>query len=113
MLSEEDVVRLRHMLDAAREAVGFVAGRERDDLDSDTMLRFALERAIEVIGEAANQITDETRDQAPGIPWPLIVKMRHRLVHAYFDIRRDRLGTTATEDLPILIGQLEKLLACA
>ncbi len=110
MLPDEDVVRLRHMLDAAWEAGRFVAGRTRDALDSDTMLRVALERAIEVIGEAANQVTDETRDQASGIPWPLIVKMRHRLVHAYFDIRRDRLWTTATEDLPSLIRQLEALL---
>ncbi len=52
-MQPDDRIRIRHMIEAAETALGFVAGRERADLDSDTMLLFALVRAIEIIGEAA------------------------------------------------------------
>lgn len=83
-MRKDDTVRLRHMLDAAREAVAFAAGRKRADLDHDRMLVLALVKDIEIIGEAAYQISQQTREQFPNIPWEDIIGMRHRLVHAYF-----------------------------
>jgi uncharacterized protein with HEPN domain len=95
------------MLDAAREAIGFARGRIRANLDSDRMLVLALVKDIEIIGEAAFQISTVTRDQLPEIPWDDIIGMRHRLVHAYFDINLDILWQTAQDDLPPLIAVLE------
>jgi len=106
-----DVVRLLHMRDAAREAVTFAAGRSRDDLDDDRMLVPALVKDVEIIGEAASQVGQATRDSLPAIPWPNMVTMRHRLVHAYFDINLDTVWNTVTEDLPPLLAELEKALA--
>ena len=57
----DDAVRLRQMLDAAREARGFVHGKRREDLESDRQLVLACVKAVEIVGEAAFQITDETR----------------------------------------------------
>jgi uncharacterized protein with HEPN domain len=65
MLPPEDAVRLRHMLDAAREAMRFMQGRSRADLEADTMLQFAVVRAIEVIGEAAAQVSAPARERLP------------------------------------------------
>ena len=110
MLPEEDVVRLRHMLDAANEAVSFVRNRTRADLDTDRMLSFALVRAIEIIGEAASRISTEARAVCPAIPWPSLVGMRNRIVHAYFDIDLDRVWDTVTDDLPKLIRELNHVL---
>ena len=56
-----DDVRIRHMVEAAQRAVAFAQGRTRSDLDSDEMLRFALVKLVEIVGEAAKQVTDETR----------------------------------------------------
>ncbi|AFL73997.1 HepT-like ribonuclease domain-containing protein [Thiocystis violascens] len=81
-----DRVHLRHRIEAAEEARRFVAGRQRSELDTDRMLLFALVRAVEIIGEAASQVSDETRSVAWGIPWKAIVGMRNRLIHAYFDV---------------------------
>jgi uncharacterized protein with HEPN domain len=67
------------------------------------MLRFALARAIEIPGEAASKVTLETRAALPLVPWGRIVAMGNRLVHAYFDIDRDTLGKTASEELPALL----------
>ena len=111
MLPEEDRVRLQHMLDAARSAVGFTRGRGRQDLSGDEMLTFALVRALEIIGEAASQVSESAREAVPGIPWQQIVGMRHRLIHAYFEVDLDRVWDTATEYVPELIHELESILA--
>jgi len=109
-MRRSDAIRLRHMLDAAEEAIGFVRGRTRQDLDHDRMLVLALMKDIEIIGEAAYQVTQETRQSLPEIPWEDIVGMRHRLVHAYFDINLDILWATVQEDLPALLAILRKVL---
>ena len=109
-MRKSDVVRLRHMLDAAREAMRFTRGKQREDLNTDRLLVFGLVKAMEIIGEAAWQISDEARAQLPQIPWTDIIGMRHRLVHAYFDINLDILWRTLQEDLPPLIAALEKAL---
>lgn len=108
-MRKDDTVRVRHMLDAARKAIGFARGRTRADLDGDAQLVLALVKAVEIVGEAAFQVTQGTRSQAPAIPWDDMVAMRHRLVHAYFDINLDILWQTVQDDLPPLIAQLEGL----
>jgi uncharacterized protein with HEPN domain len=85
-LPPEDRIRLLHMIEAAEAACGFTSGRVRNDLDSDRMLAFALVRAIEIVGEAAGRVSAPTREAAADIPWGLIVSMRNRLIHAYFEI---------------------------
>jgi uncharacterized protein with HEPN domain len=102
-----DAIRLQHMLDATREAIAFACGRTRTDLDRDRMLVLSLVKDIEIIGEAAFQISLGTRDQLPDVPWDDIVGMRHRLVHAYFDINLDILWRTVQDDLPPLLQVLE------
>ena len=54
---KDDQIRLRHMLDAAREAVSFSRGRTRKDLETDRRLVLSLVKDIEIVGEAAAQIT--------------------------------------------------------
>lgn len=95
------------MMDAARAACNFVHGRQRSDLDHDLQLVWALVKAIEIIGEAAYQMEPASRDEVPDIPWDDIIGMRHRMVHAYFDINLDILWKTVQEDLPTLIAALE------
>jgi uncharacterized protein with HEPN domain len=106
----DDPVRLRHMLDAATEAVSFAQNRTRSDLDTDRMLVRALVQCLEVIGEAASRITRERREELPQIPWSQMIGMRNRLIHAYFDIRLDVVWSTVTEDLPVLIADLENII---
>jgi uncharacterized protein with HEPN domain len=97
------------MRDAAVEAIGFARGRTRYDLESDRMLLLALVKDIEIIGEAATQLTDGTRSAIASLPWQEIVGMRNRLIHAYFDINRDVVWRTVTEDLPKIVSVLDKL----
>jgi uncharacterized protein with HEPN domain len=109
-MREDDTIRLRHMLDAARQAVEFAQGRSRADLDRAPMLMLSLVKLIEIVGEAANQVSETTREQLSAIPWADIVGMRNRLVHAYFDINLEILWQTTQHDLPPLVAALERVL---
>jgi len=70
-------------------ALHMAAGRSRSDLSDDPMLAMALTRALEIIGEAASRISDETRLRFASIPYAKMVAMRNRLIHAYFDVDLD------------------------
>lgn len=109
-MRKDDRIRLRHMLDAACEAIDFARNSRRNDLDGDRKLTLALVKDVEIIGEAAYQIAADTRRTLPKIPWDDIVGMRHRLVHAYFDINLDILWKTVREDLPPLVRILSEAL---
>jgi uncharacterized protein with HEPN domain len=108
-MQPEDRVRIGHMRDATRSVKRFIAGRRREELDEDEMLLFALVHAIQIIGEAASKVSPEGRRLMPDIPWREAIGIRHRLVHAYFDVDRDVLWKTATEALPALMKQLESI----
>ena len=110
-MRRDDAIRVRHMLDAAREALSFAKGKDRKNLSSDRMLTLSIVKSIEIIGEAASTVTPETRAHFPTVPWRDIVAMRNRLIHVYFDIDLDRVWDTLTDDLPKLIVELEKLRA--
>ena len=97
------------MLDAAREAVSFAEKKVRTDLDDNRQLTLALLKSVEIIGEAASQISRKYQQEHADIPWAAIVGMRNRLIHGYFDIDLDRVWDTVVHDLPPLIMALEKL----
>lgn len=109
-MRKDDRIRLQHMLDAANEALSFIQGKIRPDLDQERMLVLSLIRELEIIGEAASKISPETRSQTSTVPWQDITGMRNRLIHAYFDVDLDSVWSTVTKDLPVLKAELEKIL---
>jgi uncharacterized protein with HEPN domain len=108
-MRKDDLVRLRHMLDAAKDAISFARNSSRKTLDTDRKLTLSLVKSIEIIGEAASKITKECQQAYPVIPWVNIIAMRNRLIHTYYDIDLDRVWDTMTSDLPPLIAELEKI----
>ncbi len=108
-MQRRDAIRIRHMLDAAREAVSLVEGKRRDDLNRERTLVLALVKLIEIVGEAASKVSPDARSEASQIPWQAIVAMRNRLIHGYFDINLDIVWDTVTSELPSLITALDKL----
>jgi uncharacterized protein with HEPN domain len=85
----DDDVRLLHLIEAAEKAVGYADGRHRSDLEDDEILRLALTKLVEIVGEAAKQVSEPTRSAHPEVPWSAATRMRDRLVHHYFDINWD------------------------
>ena len=95
MPSHDTDVRLRHMLDAAREAAQMAQGKTRADLDTDRPLNLSLVRLLEIVGEAASRVPVSERAQYSGIPWVQIVGLRNRLIHGYDNVDFDILWETS------------------
>ena len=100
---------LLDMLLAARRAVRFAAPLTFSEFENDDLHQLAILKAVEIIGEAASRISEETKAEHPDIPWAEIIGLRNRLVHAYFAIQLDIVWQTVQEDLPPLIAQIEPL----
>lgn len=109
MSRHDPQVRLRHMLEYAREAVALTNGRSRADLDNERAIGLAVARCLEIVGEAAARLPEQVRQQHPTIPWPQIIAMRNRLIHGYDIVDHDIVWSTVSEDLPPLIAELEKI----
>ncbi len=109
-MSGDDGVRLRHMLDAAKEAMELAEGKSRNDIENERLLNLSLVRLIEVVGEAANRVSAEGQSRYPKIPWPAIIGMRNRMIHGYDNIDFSILYKTINEDLQSLAVELEKIL---
>ena len=107
---KDDAIRLRHILDAANDALSFIENKNRSSLDNDRQLVLALVKTVEIIGEAASQLSDETKEKLPLIPWQKIIGMRNRLVHAYFDINLDILWKTVADGLWPLLDEISRIL---
>ncbi|HEY8667942.1 MAG TPA: HepT-like ribonuclease domain-containing protein [Tepidisphaeraceae bacterium] len=99
------------MLEAARDAVAIAAGRKREEMESDILLRHALIHCVEVIGEATARVGDAGRTRVPELPWPRIVGMRHILVNDYFRVDHDAVWRVVAEHIPQMIPLLESALA--
>ena len=108
-MQKDDQVYLGHMLDVARKARQFVAGKSRDDFDADEPLRFALAHLLQIIGEAARHVSKDTQDAHPAMPWSLIIGMRHNVVHDYMNLDEEVVWSTVQNDLPGLIALLEQI----
>lgn len=109
-MNERDETRLRDMLDEARRARRFVEGKTRADLDSDDQIvGFAVVRALEIVGEAANKVSQATRDTLPQVRWGDIIGMRNRMVHDYANVDYNIVWDVVVYDLPPLIIALEAL----
>ena len=104
-----DAAYLLDMLDAAKAVRKFVTSRTLNDYLNDRMLRGAVERHVEIIGEAAGKISQSCRDAHPEIPWRPIIVQRHVLAHEYGEIKHELLWKVATVHIPELISNLEGL----
>ena len=104
-----DKERLGHILDAITEIEAYTANIELKDFLANSMMRFASIKQIEIIGEAANYITPETKALFTEIQWKQIVGMRHILIHEYFGIDESLVWQVITQDIPRLKIAITKI----
>jgi uncharacterized protein with HEPN domain len=109
-MKHDDLIRVQHMIDASTELLSFIENKKRNDLDNDRMLVLSVIKEIEIIGEAANKVSNELKEQFPDIPWSEIINMRNRLIHTYFDIDTEIVWSSITQDVPQLLTMLRILI---
>lgn len=110
MTALDDLSRLKHIQLAAKEALDFVSNQTKEDLENNRILALAIVKELEIIGEAANNISDDCQNRYPDIPWGDMIGMRNRLVHAYFGINYNIVWQTVNESLPPLLKQMETII---
>jgi uncharacterized protein with HEPN domain len=108
-LSERDDAYLWDMLEAARNVVTIISGKSFADYDDDLVVRSAVERQIEILGEAANRVSVDFQNAHQQIPWRQVIGQRNVLAHEYKDIAPKLIWAVATEHIPVLIDALEPL----
>jgi uncharacterized protein with HEPN domain len=106
---ERDPGRIQDMLEAADYIISFVEGLTYEQFFADKIRYFAVMKNVEILGEAANMLTEEFRVTHSEIHWKQVIKMRHVLVHGYSNILPEILWETATQDVPQLKELLLKL----
>lgn len=107
---DPDVARLEDMRAFALEARSLVDGISFDQYAADRMRMLALERVLELVGEAARRISEERQRAIPGIPWQDIVGQRNVLAHMYGRIDHSQLYLTATKDVEDLVAAIDLVL---
>ena len=109
-MNKLDRARLADMLHYAELAISFVGDYDPAGLEKDERTFLATCKAIEIIGEAASQVSPEGREQFPDLPWRESIAMRHRLVHGYRSVVSDVILGTVRGSLPALVGSLHRAL---
>jgi uncharacterized protein with HEPN domain len=107
---ERDLAYLWDMRHEARQVIAFIKNVPYAKFAKNNMIRYAVERSLMIIGEAANHISDEFQDAHPEIAWRQIVGQRNVLAHEYGDVSVDRVWSTATNNIPQLLQELEKMI---
>ena len=111
MLPEQrDAASLWDMRDACRDIVRWVKGVSYERFCDDEMLHSAVERKLEVFGEAAGRVSDQTQEAHPEIPWKDIKGVRVILAHKYGDVELSVVWEAAINELPELLPKIEELM---
>jgi uncharacterized protein with HEPN domain len=101
---------LHHMLDETSYLIRHAGGLKKDEFKNDETLRRAFVRSIEIIGEAAKQLSPEIREKYTQIEWKAVAGMRDKLIHGYFGVDYDLVWDVVTIKIPILHKEIEKIL---
>lgn len=107
-MSRDDALVLDIVL-AATDAIAFVQDLDWPAFEASRLHQNAVVRSLEIIGEAACKLSSDFTAVYPAIPWRNIINTRHRLIHAYSDVRLDIVWRIVKQQLPLLVAQLQPL----
>ena len=105
-----DRSRLEHILEAIERLQTYAGLLSREELETDVLRYYGIVKNIEIVGEAAYKLTAQFKDSHDLTPWRVIEKMRHVLVHDYYQINETEIKYVIEDDLVPLREQIEKYL---
>jgi uncharacterized protein with HEPN domain len=109
-MHKDDWIYIEHMLEMSRKAINAIHGKDRTAYDEDDILQMGLAHLIQIIGEAANQVSPEFQKAHPEVPWHRMVGTRHRIVLDCMNVDEDVVWEVVVNDLPALVTFLENLI---
>ena len=108
---QRDIESLVDIVQAAKHALTFTSGQTAEQFYDDAKSQFAVVRAFEIIGEAANRVSIEFQEAHPEVPWAEMVGMRNKMIHEYDDVDLAIVWDTLQHDIPNLIKIIEPLIS--
>ncbi len=108
-LEDRNAAYLWDMLESAQHIVQFTSDLKIEEYLKDRKLQLAIERSLEIIGEAAKNVSSDFQDNHSGIPWKKIIAQRNVIAHEYGEIKQERIWTVVSTNIPELIAALEPL----
>ena len=105
-----DRERLEHIKDAIDRISRYVTDRTYEDMVSDDMMYYAVVKNIEIIGEAANMLTQDFQQTHPETPWKMVKGMHNYIVHEYFQIDDIIVWDVVANNIPELRDQINRYL---
>lgn len=106
-----DINRLQHILEAIMTIEDYISNKSFEEFTNDKLLKHAVYYNVGIVGEAASKLSSEFTDSHQDVPWRDIIKMRHVLIHGYYQLNSKTMWMTIKNDLPTLRSQVEKILA--
>ena len=107
---KNDAVYLHHILDSINRIQGYIAGVSYDQFLQNSLLQDGVVRQLEIIGEAAKNVSSGFRDAHPELPWRQMTGIRNKLIHAYFEVDLFIVWDSVRSDLLPLKQQVERIL---
>ncbi len=101
---------LQDILETIESCERFIEGMDFDQFVSDEKTVFAVNHALEIIGEAAKHVPEKVREEYPFVPWRKMAGIRDVIIHAYFGVNLNIIWNTANERLPELKKDIQKIL---
>jgi uncharacterized protein with HEPN domain len=108
-LNEDDLSLLIDIVDCIMDINEFTKAIQYHEFEKDKMRKLAVERQLEVIGQAANKISKETQEQMHNVPWGKIIGLRNKLAHDYGEILAERIWLIAKTSILELLQEVEKI----
>ncbi len=106
---KKDKAYIKHMLEATKQIKIYIDEVSYEEFEKDSLRQDGVIRQIEILGEAANQISENLKEEYPEIPWKDVAGMRNKLIHGYFEVDLETVWNTVKNDLPRLRKDLQKI----
>jgi uncharacterized protein with HEPN domain len=106
-----DFVRLQHILEAINYTETFLQGKNKEDFFDEPIIRFAIERQLEIIGEAANHLSENILLHSSNTDWRKIIAFRNFIVHEYFGVDLELVWDIVQTKLPALKVEIVSMIS--